>query len=102
MTRTATQTVTFEWNGKECGMVLHADMVKDDFGVAGSPVWWSPNHITVGKIYIDATEYKNDIMFAADFGKDALDEINEITDELMDEDEWVMDEEPDERCFDEY
>jgi hypothetical protein len=46
--------------------VFSATMVKDDYGVPGSPVWWSPEDITLEEVSI------LDVTFA---GKKELDTL---------------------------
>jgi hypothetical protein len=59
----------------EC--VVTADMVRDDYGVPGSPVWESPTNEAVDSIEVNGTEYsvaKAELVF----GKDATDMIWEM------------------------
>lgn len=92
MSKSASQLVSFEWKGKEVSMEFHAEMVKDDFGVPGSPVWWTAEGISTGKIYVDASVYNNEIMFAADYGLIGVTELDDLAAELIDDDKWEMEE----------
>ena len=70
----------------EC--IVTADMVRDDYGVPGSPVWASPTNEAVDSIEVNGTEYsvaKAELVF----GKDATDMIWEMAlDAANDKAEW--------------
>jgi hypothetical protein len=70
----------------EC--IVTADMVRDDYGVPGSPVWASPTNEAVDSIEVNGTEYsvaKAELVF----GKDATDMIWEMAlDAANEKGEW--------------
>jgi len=72
----------------EC--TVTADFVRDDYGVPGSPVWFSPENMLVDTISINGVDYAPKVA-AAKFGDDVIEAIWETAcnaAEKKDDHEW--------------
>ncbi len=96
-------TANVEWNEHDVYMTFTANMVWDDYGVPGSPRWLSAEDITWGNYEVDGVELTA-VQLLAQFGKDAVDELDAMLERKLDNAEWD-EEEPDyepEYEYDEY
>jgi len=82
-----------EWNEHDVEMAFTAEMEWDDYGVPGSPRWLSPTNIKWGNYEVDGIELTAAQMLAQ-FGKEAVDELDKMLEHTLDEAEWE-EEEPD-------
>lgn len=64
--------------------VFSATLVKDDYGVPGSPVWWSPEDITLEEVTI------LDVTFSGKKELDTLPDklVEALYEMITDEEEW--------------
>ena len=86
-------TANVEWNEHDIYMTFTAEMSWDDYGVPGSPRWLSPNNVRWGNYEVDGIELTA-VQLLEQFGKSAVDEIDKLLENTLDDAEWE-EEEPD-------
>lgn len=77
----------------ELGAVLSARMVRNDYGVDRSPVWYEPDDVEVEEIEINGKSYSRKELIET-FGEKGANALMEIVCEAADDDGWDA-EEPD-------
>ena len=82
-----TQTVTFDHNEHEVSAWLTANMVRCDYGVRGSPVWYEAEDIDVDQVEVDGQMFTEKDLIA-NFGKDFATGMIEAAIEKADENGW--------------
>lgn len=71
---------TTYWYDDNTKVVFTATMVRDHYGVPGSPVWWTPENITIEEV-----EIGDEIFSEKQLPKKLVDDLYELADEI---DDW--------------
>lgn len=67
------------WYNDDIKVVFTATIVRDDFGVPGSPTWWTPENITIEEV-----EWFDEVFTEKQLPKKLVEKLYEFAEDIED------------------